>query len=272
MAPVQRGREGLLAPDPSSPAREQAESVFEPLGDLLRREVGDARRRELDRQWNAVEPAADLDDRGAALRGQLEAGLHRLCAHHEEPHGFRRLGPGRIVGDGKRRHLDDLLPLDVERLPARREDRDVGSRGEDSIDQAGYRVQKVLAVVDDQQALAACERGDEQIVPGAVATRCGPEGQIAGRRHRLRDQIRVADRCEVDEVDAVRVGRELLGADPEGEARLAGTPDPRERHEGVLVEQLPNGGDLLLAADEARTLGRQVVGGVERAKPRELQG
>ena len=46
------------------PSRQQPEPLVEQVRDLPRRHGDDSRRRELDRQRDAVEPAADLRDRG----------------------------------------------------------------------------------------------------------------------------------------------------------------------------------------------------------------
>jgi hypothetical protein len=92
-------RQRLLTLDAAASAREQTESVCEPVGDLLRRQVRHTRRRELDRERNAIQSAADLDDRRATVRTEREGRLHRFRALREEPHGFRAVGLRRIVGE-----------------------------------------------------------------------------------------------------------------------------------------------------------------------------
>ena len=64
-APVDQRVERLLARDgrPPTPGQ-QAEPVAQPHRDVVRRHRRDARRRELDRQRDAVESLADLHDRG----------------------------------------------------------------------------------------------------------------------------------------------------------------------------------------------------------------
>ena len=54
-------------------AGEQVEPLLEPAEDRLRREQLDARGRELDRERQAVEAAADPGHRGRVLVGELEA-------------------------------------------------------------------------------------------------------------------------------------------------------------------------------------------------------
>ena len=58
-----------------------------------------------------------------------------------------------------------------------------------------------------------------------------------------------------------RVCGQAPATDLDGEARLAGAARADERHEPVVVEQRGQLGDLLLAADEARDAGAQVVRG-----------
>ena len=53
-------------------ARQQAEAVAQPGGELLGPQQPDARGRELDGQREAVQPGADLDRRGRVLVGQRE--------------------------------------------------------------------------------------------------------------------------------------------------------------------------------------------------------
>ncbi len=51
-----------------------------------RGQVGDPGRRQLDRQRQPVQPAADLGDGGGVLGGQREVGPGGLGALDEEPH------------------------------------------------------------------------------------------------------------------------------------------------------------------------------------------
>ena len=73
----------------------------EPLAQLgqhrLRREHLHARRRQLDREGQSIEPAADLGDGGRVLRGDSEVRAHRARALDEEPHriGLREHLEGR---------------------------------------------------------------------------------------------------------------------------------------------------------------------------------
>ena len=89
----------------------------------------DARRGELDRQRQAVEPPANLDDRRGIRIGQREVFDDRGDAFDEQLHGGEgsRLG-GRQSGRGRRaaKRSEAVLALarDPERLPAGRQDVD----------------------------------------------------------------------------------------------------------------------------------------------------
>ena len=95
------------------------------------RELGDARmpeprRRQLDRERDPVDRAADGDDVGAARPVQDEARLGELRPVDEELHGIgagasRRLAREERIGQGERRHAPNEFALDVERFAAGRE-------------------------------------------------------------------------------------------------------------------------------------------------------
>ena len=67
---------------------EHGQVPLEPVEDGLRAEQPDAGRRELDRQWQPIEPAADLGDGPGVLGGELEPRLDCASALDEEGDGF----------------------------------------------------------------------------------------------------------------------------------------------------------------------------------------
>ena len=86
VAPADRRRERLLARRRVARAgREQVRLALEPVEDLRWREQLRARRGELDRERQAVEPGADASDLGCAAVVELEAGIDRPRASREEP-------------------------------------------------------------------------------------------------------------------------------------------------------------------------------------------
>ena len=98
MAPVDQRAQRLLARKRvAAAAGEHAEALVEPLAQLLQAEHLDARRRQLDRERNAVQAPADVGDDRRVFVGQRKALVGRLRAIDEERD--RRV-PSR-VGRGK---------------------------------------------------------------------------------------------------------------------------------------------------------------------------
>jgi hypothetical protein len=79
---------------------EQLEGVVEPGCDLLGREHAHPRRGQLDRQRNAVEPPADLRDRGGVRVIEQERGKDRARAREKQTTclGAQDLGGGGAGG------------------------------------------------------------------------------------------------------------------------------------------------------------------------------
>ena len=92
------------------------------------RELGDARmaepgRRQLDRERDPIDRAADSDNVWAARPVEHEARLGELRPIDEKLHRIgagasRRIARKERIGQGERRHAPNDLPLDVERLAA----------------------------------------------------------------------------------------------------------------------------------------------------------
>ena len=80
-----------------------------------------------------------------------------------------------------------------------------------------------------------------------------------------RDQARVAHGVEAHEADAVREGVRGVGGDLHRQAGLARPAGTGQRHEAVLRQQPPGGGELAIAADERRQLRRQADPAARRA-------
>lgn len=86
IAPVQRGLERLLAgQSDATAAGEQAEALVEPGSDLIDGQRCDARRRELQGQWDAVQALADLRDCARVALGNSELRLHRRSSFDQQP-------------------------------------------------------------------------------------------------------------------------------------------------------------------------------------------
>src|SRR5687768_18577022 len=75
------------------PAGQEAEAIVQPRANLIHREHLDARRRELERQRNAVQAATDLQHRRNVPGGECEVRLRAAGSVYEQTHRSR--GPGR---------------------------------------------------------------------------------------------------------------------------------------------------------------------------------
>ena len=65
---------------------EDAESLLETVEERLGRKKFAAGRRQLDGQWQTIQPMANRGYRGRVLRRQREPGRYRLCTVAEETH------------------------------------------------------------------------------------------------------------------------------------------------------------------------------------------
>ena len=87
VGPIDGGAQGLLARQGgAAAAREQAETIAQPLRDLLDGQRAHARRGKLERQRDAVEPMADPGDRIGILLRDPESRLCRDRPVDEQAH------------------------------------------------------------------------------------------------------------------------------------------------------------------------------------------
>jgi hypothetical protein len=75
----------------AAPARQQRQPPFQPLPQRRQRQVGEARRGELDRQGHAVQAATNVRDQCRVVVRHRERWIHRLAALGEQLHRRRRL-------------------------------------------------------------------------------------------------------------------------------------------------------------------------------------
>ena len=95
VAPLDHARERALSlGDHLRATAEQREAIGQALRDLLRRQRPEPRRRELEREREAVEALAHLCDRAECLLVELEVATRRLAPLDEEPHRVRGRASG----------------------------------------------------------------------------------------------------------------------------------------------------------------------------------
>ena len=156
----------------------------------------------------------------------------------------RRVARGRY---GQRADGEDLFRGQPQRCAAGRDGLDRRRRGEDLADDAGAG-QDLLEVVEHEE-----QRPIGEIVDESLARR--PAGDVAQAERgddRRSHEVRVADRVERDEPDAIGEGARRTPGKLDCEARLAGPAGSEEGDQAVVGQQPLELGELALAPDEAR--------------------
>ena len=216
------------------PPASRRQPLLEPFEQDRRRERLHARSRQLDRERQAVEPPADLDD--LAVRG--EVGADGGGTLHEEIDRFPL--PQRVDGD---------LPLavDVQRLAARDEHRQMRT-GADRLGDAGGRVEQMLEVVQHEQQPLVAHRCRQRVLR---AERLSGGGL---------DECGIGERGERHPPDPAVVVVRGRGGGLQREPRLAAPTRAGQRHQPDVgsPQQCGDLVDLPLAAEERRRRNRQV--------------
>ena len=132
-----------------------------------------------------------------------------------------------VAGHAEGGHGDDLFARHREPLAARCEDGDTLTTSAAGLHQRRNRVEEVLAVVDHQQQTLRGQIIEHDLVERATWHR----QHVKGRRHRLSERVRIAERRELAHPHAVRKVRDDFGRDLERQSRLAHSPDTSERHQ-----------------------------------------
>ena len=130
-------------------------------------------RGELDGERDPVEAPADLHDQPGRCIVEDEGRIGGACPSDEERDrrdGHRGLARDLRLGRRRRQRLDrpHLLAGHRQRLPARGDDRHLRRFAQDPAHQRGHRFDEVLAVVEQQQAVAGTEHLDDRVVDRAA--------------------------------------------------------------------------------------------------------
>jgi len=187
---------------------------------------------------------------GVAEDGAFDKQLRRLelpqlvCREHSRGIGSRH---GRYAIEGFASH--------AQRFAARRQNPQLGTATQQRMRQACGRLDQVLAVVKDEEQFARLQVLDEH-VEQRVAWRLA---DVENRGHRLDDHLRIGDRAQLHEPDALGVLFQQAAANLQrqpGLPRAAWTQQrdhPRRSQSAFDLRHFP------FATDEARLLqGRQV--------------
>ena len=257
-----------------APPVSRREPLVEPAQQRGRRERANARRRQLDRQRQPVEPDADLRHGRRVLVGDGEVGGRGVRPLDEQPHGLavarapRRPRPAQ-VGQRERRDAYVALAGQAQRHPARDQHAERRRRRRAARRRAGAAATPARSC--RARAAARLSRRYSVSVSSAVSPGCSRRPSV--RAIVGHDELPVADRRQRDEEDAVRNCSSTSAASLEREAGLAGAARARQRQQPHVVahEQRARLGQLALAPDEGVRLRGQVRRPVlERRQRREL--
>ncbi len=176
---------------------------------------------------------------------------------HEPGPIDEELDPG---GRVQRRDLVLVLTRDPEDLPARHDHAETGRGPQDLGDADGGPRQELLEVVEDEQGGQRLETFLER--PGDRHARFLAD--VERRGDRARDQVRIADRGEIDEPRPAREAVRDRRREPKAEPRLAGATGSRQGQESRPPKDVAQGHEVFVAADEVRRRCRQVRRRVDR--------
>ena len=127
--------------------------LAQPVPQLARREQRDPRGRQLDREGKPVEPHTDLGHDLGVVIGELEprTGVTRPFDEQSSCLRTRDGVRGRdVIGERQRRHGEEALAADPQRLAARHEHPETRARSQELGD-AVRRVHHLLEVVEHQE-------------------------------------------------------------------------------------------------------------------------
>ena len=260
MAPVQRGAQGFLARQGGSASRrEQAEIGAELRQHAAHAQVADLRRGQLDRQGDTVQAAAQFTGNRQLTVGQLESVLAGPGALHQQLQGGEAQGLFPVLGADWRRAFQrsnaaDIFVLDAQGFPAGRQDVQAWARLQQGFGEDGDDFDQVFAVIQHQQHLSS---GQEvrQIVERLVAG----AGQLERRGQFRGHRCGFVERCQVEQVYALRVVLQEQFGHVQGHRGLAYPPRSHEGYQALFAYQLHQPGQHLGAADHAAQVRGQIA-------------
>ncbi len=264
VGPLDGAPQRLVAFRSAAPAAgEQVEALVETLvearGDVGRRHQCDPRRRELERERDAVEAPADLADLRGVRRIDREPGLHGAGALLEQPRRRRR---GHHVDRGRslRGHVElaqrpRLFTGDAERLAARDQEVHARALGQQRIDHVAGLVEHVLAVVEDEEQPAGAERVAHRVERRQART----IGHLEGLEEQRVEVVAIVDGAQIALPDTAGIAAGAVGGDLQHEAALAHAAHAGDRHQTRGLHRLGDRLALALAPHERREASRQVA-------------
>ena len=214
--------------------------------DLGQRQRPHPRRGQLDRQRHTVQARADLAHRCGIVisEGEIGAGMAGPVGEQLD----------RLVGQRQRGHPPAHLTSDPDRLTAGRQQGQPRRPTEQRDDQLGAGIQQMLAVVQHHQHLTVANKPQQAVHGGAARL----IGQPQRTRHRHRHQLGVGDRRQIHVPHPVGKIAGHSGRDLDRQPGFAHPARTGQRHHPVLRQQLPQLGQLCVAAHETGQLHRKI--------------
>ena len=238
MAPGDRSPQRLLpVRKVTAAAGQQAQRMLKPGRDRLRRQQPDPRRRQLDGQRQAVQPADNLRDRRRVLIVDGESRYHGGRALGEQPRRLaggqgRRGRVGHRVRDRKRRDRAFLLAGNAQRGAAAHQD----PQGTGFLQQPYHdrcAGQQVLEVIQDEQELPLAQLTDQVVHQRPVSGILQADALGDRRWH----QSWIPHRRQRDEIHPVRVIAGHLRRQRDAQPGLAAAAGPGQRDQVAALEQ-----------------------------------
>ena len=233
---------------------EDAEALVEAVGDFGHADRARPGRSQLDGQRDPVQPPADLDDQRPSRLVEHEGGVGRFGASDEEGDrgnlrqlAERQLRADQFRGSGRQRvHRPEPLAGYRQRFPTGCHDRDGGCLTQDSGHQLGHRLDQVLAVVENQQAVPGAEQIDDGIVDRARL----PQVDVDGRGERRCRGIRIDNADQLHDVDAALEFTTDRAGQLHGQRGLPDTTGTHQCDQPVVADHLGQLSQQHLAADQ----------------------
>ncbi len=225
------------------------------------RQYLDAGRRQLNRQREAIELAADLHHGRGVGRGQREGGIDRsrLAQEQRDDRTMHKLidrRKARRVGDGEGGETIFLLAPDLERRPARHQRAHLGT-GREEVDDDRRDRRDLLDVIQQQQHPPRPQIGVDALTerPSAVVA------HVERPRDGWHNEARVTLAGEHDHAHAVTVLPRHRGRHVQRQTRLANPGWPGERHEArvLATQHILNPRRIARSPEERREYCRQGV-------------
>ncbi len=246
-------------------------ALLETVAELLWAERGAFAGREFDRQRDAVDTAADVDDGRGVGVGKCERGRHVACAIDEQSYRARlqRVGSARPVGRDIE-HADgvNVLARRPQWFARGRQDAYARTGAQNRGGNLRCSADDLLAIIEDEQHLSIAQRADDRGGNGFLTV----DAQRERRRDFVGNGVARDDRRQIDQPDAVAEAVQGVGSERERHPCLPDAAGARECQQRTRREWLAQCLEIAFASDEAGQRDRQIVGTrVEGAQRRKIR-